>query len=255
MGLTPRLSGGGAQKGIRLAANGTADIGATCRQRLSDVGGNIHEEEKDVDLIAVGWDALVAITHKNNPVKNISTDNLRAIFEGKLTNWKDLGGPDLKIQVLTRKGSTSGVGYMARIMIFNDPGYEYKEKGKIFKSTGPIEKNAAKIEGSIAFDGVSSARKADVATIGIDGFLPTKENIASGNYPLFRPLYVAVNKTNKNPHVSGFIEFLTGPEGQEIISQQGTVNLAEGKTLPGQWQKKAVEMGNLWQESDPFRYN
>lgn len=247
-GLTPRLSGGGATKGIRLAAKGAVDMGATCRQRLSDVGGNIFEEEKDVDLIHVGWDAIVVIGNKNMPVDNISKENLASVLNGEITNWQSLGGTDMKIDLLTRKGKNSGVGYMARMLIFNDPSYEYKAKSKQYKSTGPIEKAVVALPGAIALDGISSARKTDASLIGIDGYKPTKENIASGKYPFFRPLYVAVNKTNKDPKVLGFVKFLLGPEGQKIISDADTVNIEEGSALMAMWDKRATDMGGRWQE-------
>ena len=78
--------------------------------------------------------------------------------------------------------------------------------------------------------------------------LVSQENISSGEYPLFRPLFIAVNKHNKEPKVRGFIKFLLGPEGQRIISEEGTVNLAEGKSLKELWNIKTESMGNAWQE-------
>jgi len=246
--LIPRLSGGGATKGLQLASEGRADIGASCRQRLSDIGGNIHEKEKDIEMIHVGWDALVVIVNKENNVSDISRKSIVDIFEGRITNWNELGGPNLPILVLTRNGKTSGVGYMARLLIFGDQNYEFIEKGNTYDSTVPLEKNIIRHTGSIALDGISSAIKVDVKVLGIDGIEPTKENISSGEYPLFRPLFIAVNKHNKEPKVRGFIKFLLGPEGQRIISEEGTVNLAEGKSLKELWNIKTESMGNAWQE-------
>ena len=248
VGARPRLSGGGAQKGIRLAAGGKVNVGATCRHRLVDDSDNLYPAEKNAKLIPVGWDALVAITHKSNPVKNLSSAQLKDIFEGKITNWSEFGGNDMPITVMTRSGSTSGVGYMARLMIFGSPDYQYKAKGRVFKSTGPLEKNVSATPGAIALDGVSSARMVDVAIIGIDGFQATKPNIASGDYPFFRPLYVAVNATKQDPMAEGFVDFLLGAEGQKIISDSDTVNLAEGATLPAKWKAKTRGFGRAWRE-------
>ena len=88
-----------------------------------------------------------------------------------------------------------------------------------------------KYKGAIAFDGISSAKKMDLKILDIEGVEPTKANIISGAYTLFRPLFVAVNKHNKNPKVTGFIDFLLGPEGQKIVSSEGTINLEEGIKL------------------------
>jgi len=245
---TPRLSGGGAQKGIRLAAAGKVNMGASCRQRLVE-DGDLHVAERDAKLIPVAWDALVAITHRDNPVTNLSTAQLAQIFNGEITNWSEVGGQDMPISVMTRKGSTSGVGYMARVMIFGSPTYQFAAKGKIFKSTGPLEKNAAATPGSIAFDGYSSAKIADVALIGIDGFIPSGETIASGDYPHFRPLYVAVQKDDTNPLTLGFVDFLLSDEGQQIIASGNTVSLRDGLALVDKWKARSVAFGETWQES------
>ena len=219
--LIPRLSDGGATKGLRLASEGRVDIGASCRQRLADIGGNIHEKEKDIDMIHIGWDALVVIVNKENKLKNITKKGIVDIFDGRIKNWNELAGPDLPIKVLVRKGKISGVGYMARLLIFGNPDHEYLETVYEYASTVPIEKNTKKYKGAIALDGISSAKKRDLKILGIDGVEPTKANIISGAYTFFRPLFVAVNKHNKDPKVTGFVDFLLGAEGQNIVSGEG----------------------------------
>jgi phosphate transport system substrate-binding protein len=247
--LIPRLSGGGATKGIRLASEDRIDIGASCRQRLADIGGNIHEKEKDIKMIHIAWDALVIIVNKENKLNNITQENIVDIFQGRIKNWNELDGPNLPIKVLIRKGKTSGVGYMARLLIFGNPDYEYLETVYKYTSTEPLEKNTMKYKGAIAFDGISSAKKMDLKILDIEGVEPTKANIISGAYTLFRPLFVAVNKHNKNPKVTGFIDFLLGPEGQKIVSSEGTINLEEGIKLKELWNKRTELMGNSWQEN------
>ncbi len=74
------------------------------------------------------------------------------------------------------------------------------------------------------------------------GMEPSKENTASGKYPLWRPLYISVNK-NAPEKAKKIIEFILSPEGQSIISSQGTVNLEEGKALASLWEKKKGKMG------------
>ena len=248
-GIISRLSGGGATKGLQLTSNGTVSVGASCRQRLADIGGNIFEKEKDIKMIHVAWDAIVVIANPNLKVDNISIDQLRDIYEGKITTWDTLGGANIPIKLLTRKGKHSGVGYMARLLIFNDPNYEYKVMGNRYRSTGPIEKAAMQFEGALALDGMSSAKKVGVKIMDVNGFKANKDNISSGSYPFFRPLYIAVNTSNKDPLVQEFVSFLLGPEGQSIISKQGTVNLKEGHRLNALWKVKTDAMGKLWQEN------
>ena len=230
-GTTVKLTGGGATKGIRAASAGTSDLGGTCRHWLKEVSGGIHPQEKDAELVQVAWDALVVIVHPENPVDDISLDNLKKVFNGEVTNWSELGGSDRPIGLIARDGKTSGVGYMFRQMVFSDPNYTIKARALKVKSTKPLEKKVEKVKTAIAVDGISSAKKRKVKFLSLDGVSPSKANIASGKYTLYRPLYLAYNKNKVSDKAKSFVEFALSPEGQEIISAQGTVNLAEGKAL------------------------
>ncbi len=242
-GIAVKLSGGGATKGIRAVAAGTADIGGTCRHWLKGVGGSINPEEQGAELVQVAWDALAVVTHPSNPVDSISTVNLKKVYDGKITNWSQLGGPDKRIALVVREGKTSGVGYMFRELVFDNPAYEFKALALKEKSTGPLEKRVEKTPGALAMDGISSARKREVKVLSIDGVAPTKDEIASGKYPLFRPLYLTVAKNGASPEAKRFIEFARSPEGQAIIAAQGTVNLKEGAPLKALWQAKKATLG------------
>ncbi|HEB55209.1 MAG TPA: extracellular solute-binding protein [Gammaproteobacteria bacterium] len=162
---------------------------------------------------------------------------------GKITNWSQLGGADKRIALITRQGKTSGVGLMSRLLIYNDAGYEYKARSIKVKSTGPLEKKVEKMRTSIAVDGISSAKRRNVKVLSINGVKPTKKNIGSGKYILYRPLYLVLNKSKPNPEARKFIDFALSAEGQKIISEQGTVNLEEGKALDGLWKKQKKQFG------------
>ena len=112
-GVEIELSGGGATKGIRAAAGKTANLGGTCRPALPD---RFTEEEKDARLTIVAWDALVFITHNDNPIDSLTLEQGKDIMLGKITNWKEVGGDDADIIVGYRDqagaGKYSGVGYM-----------------------------------------------------------------------------------------------------------------------------------------------
>lgn len=231
VGTKVNLTGGGATRGIRAASAGTADLGGTCRHWLKEASGEIHPQEKDAELIQVAWDALVVIVHPDNPVDDISLENLKKVYNGEVTKWSELGGVDRPIGLIAREGKSSGVGYMFRQMVFSDPDYTIKARALKVKSTTPLEKKVEKVKTAIAFDGISSAKKRKVKFLSLDGVSPSKENIASGKYALYRPLYLAYNKNKVSEKAKEFVEFALSPEGQAIISEQGTVNLAEGKTL------------------------
>lgn len=231
VGTKLKLTGGGATKGIRAASAGTTDLGGTCRHWLKNVSGEVHPQEQDAELVQVAWDALVMIVHPSNPVNDISMDNLKKIFDGEITKWSQLGGDDKPIGLIVRDAKSSGVGYMFRQMVFADPDYTVKARALKVKSTKPLEKKVEKVKTALAVDGISSARKRQVKFLSVDGVEPSKENIASGKYRLYRPLYLAYNKKKVSAEAKKFIEFALSPEGQAVISEQGTVNLAEGAAL------------------------
>jgi len=223
-GIDVNIKGGGATVGIRSVASGKADMGGTCRHTM-DVA-----EENGVKLNHVAWDALVVIVNKDNPVDTISMEQLKGIIEGRIKDWGDLGGPSgTAVDFFARKGKQSGVGMMAREIIFKDANKDFSAT-KFFDSTGPLEKAIAKEKWSIGLTGISSARKADVKMLKLNGIDTDKVNIASGKYLLYRPLYI-VTSTNPDENIKKFIEFAKSREGQEIISEQGTVNLREGAKL------------------------
>lgn len=236
-GVKIKLSGGGATKGIRAASAGSSDLGGTCRSWLIDASGSKHSEEKNADLVQVAWDAVVVIIHPDNPVDSISLEDLKKIYDGQITNWKDLGGPDKRIVLVTREGKYSGVGHMFRRLVFNDPEYEFKARSLKVMSSGPLESKVEKTVTALGVTGISSARKRSVKFLSLGGVQPTKENIAAGKYPLFRPLYIALNN-NAPAKARKVVDFILSPEGQAIVSQQGTVNLAEGEALAALWKSK-----------------
>lgn len=223
------VGGGGATKGIRLVSNGTVQLGGTCRYRTE------VPEESGVRLNHVAWDALVVIVNRNNPVNNITPDQLRDVLTGKISNWKDLGGDSAPIRLLVREGKLSGVGRTLRQIIFNNPDQDFTPSALKRKSSGPIEKGVENDRMAMGISGISSSKKrAGLKALNYDNVAPTKVNIATGKYSLFRPLYL-VTKAMPSPEARKFLDFALSAEGQQIISQQGTVNLAEGSGLRSKW--------------------
>jgi phosphate transport system substrate-binding protein len=235
-GIPVDLKGGGAMLGIRNAAAGITHVGGSCRPELD------FKAEKDARRHDDGWDAIVAIVHRRNPVNAISFSQLEAVVSGKITDWGELGGPEhTPIEFYAREGNLSGVGHMARMLIFFNPDYVFAAT-KLYKSSGPLESAIENDAGlwSIGLTGVSSAKRRNVKMLTLDGIYPSKENIMAGKYPaLYRPLYL-FTKGEPKGLAKKFIDFALSDKGQAVISKAGTVNLKEGADL---WNKYRVEMG------------
>jgi phosphate transport system substrate-binding protein len=219
------LEGGGATRGIRDTVNLRIDLGGTCRMSLPET----DHSELHASLYPVAWDALAIITHKDNPVDNYSREQIKALYTGKITNWKELGGPNAAIHLYVREGNISGVGYAIRQYLFQDGSIEFKTK-YVTKSSGPLEKAIENDPYAIGITGVSSARKRDVKIASFDGKVPSYENVRNGNYGLYRPLYL-VTGPSPTKKVQDFINFATSSEGEQIIRENGTVPYSDGLAL------------------------
>lgn len=225
-GVNITISGGGATKGIREITSKRGDIGGACRYRLDG-----SREEAGANMIPVAWDALVVVVHKSNPVDSISLKKLRDLYLGKIKNWKQLGGNNQPVELLIRKGKISGVGYTLRQHLFDNPDVKFKSK-HVFPSSGPLEKDVEKNANAIAVTGVASAHKRDFKILKLEGLEPSFENIRTGNYILYRPLYLVQNKKSENSaETSRFIQFALGPEGRDVIRKNKVVPYFDGMLL------------------------
>lgn len=226
-GIQVKLSGGGATRGIRDAVKGKVMIGGSCRMTLPGA----DKSELYASLHPVAWDALAIIVNPQNPVKSLSMQQIRGIYTGKITNWKRVGGPDAPIHLYVRRGKISGVGYAIRQYVFQDSNMAFVTDPKyVVRSSGPLEKAVEKDPYAMGITGVSSARKRKVKIIGFDGKTPTYENVASGQYGLYRPLYL-VTSPHPSKEVKDFIAFATSEEGRRIIRDNGTVPYKDAPKL------------------------
>jgi phosphate transport system substrate-binding protein len=162
--------------------------------------------------------------HKDNPATNITMQQLRDLFEGKVSNWKQLGGKDAPVELYVRKGKVSGVGRTLRELVFNDYDKEFVAK-YVMDSTGPLERAIVENPNGIGVTGISSARKlkGKAKALALDGKEPSYENIKSGQYLLYRPLYVVTAMDERDPAVKNFVQFVSSEEGKAIMRKVGTV--------------------------------
>lgn len=224
-GVEIDFKGGGATKGIRQVSSKEVKIGGTCRHLIEnpETFATVPEERR-VQLTPVGWDALAVIVHKDNPVDSVTLDQLRDMYLGRITNWKELGGNDAPLELYVRKGKISGVGRTLRELVFNDYDMEFVAK-HVVDSTGPMERAIPENKNGVGTTGVSSARKltAKVKILKLNGKEPNYENIKNGDYLLYRPLYMVTHMQDSDPEVKKFVDFVLGHEGKQVMRSVGTV--------------------------------
>jgi phosphate transport system substrate-binding protein len=225
-GVKIELQGGGATRGIRDVQKGKINIGGACRETIE-----FESKERFVKQIPLAWDAIVFIVNKNNPVDNITLDQVRDIYEGRITNWKQLGGNDAPLELYVRKGSLSGVGYTLRKLVFSEDIDNFTSRAHVVKSSGPAEKAVLNSINAFTATGISSARRRDVKMLGVHDVKPTNDTIKNGTYMLYRPLYLVTKLVETNSLVTKFVDYATSDEGTAIIRKTGTVPFTDALNL------------------------
>jgi phosphate transport system substrate-binding protein len=235
------IEGGGATKGIRKISDKKVDFAGSCRFRVPQDGISSSE----VQFNPIAWDALTVVVHKSNPVESISLEQLKDVYEGKITNWSALGGPDQPLELLVRDGKISGVGYTIRKLLFGDVDIDF-EGSQSYKSSGPLEKAVEENPNAIAMTGISSARKRDFKILKLEGKEPSFQNIKQGEYLLYRPLYIVTNRDSaNNVEVKKFINFAHSREGRDIIRKNGSVPYLEAVWLNSKLQRQWKEARHI----------
>lgn len=226
-GIKIILEGGGATRGIRDTVAHKVDFGGSCRMTLPST----DRAELYAQLHPVAWDALAVIVHKHNPLNNVTTAQIRAIYEGRIRNWRQLGLSNAPIHLYVRRGKISGVGYAIRQYIFQDSNKNFVTHPQyIMRSSGPLEKAIEKDPFGIGITGISSARKRNVKILSVDNKAPTYDNVKNGKYIWYRPLYLVTN-TDPSPAVRNFIKFAMSKTGRAILRHNGTVPYLDATNL------------------------
>jgi phosphate transport system substrate-binding protein len=231
-GIRVDLSGGGATKGIRDTQAGLSDLGGSCRWTLENPRTlRPIAAEAEVKMVPVAWDALVVIVNPRNPADTISLEQVRQVYTGAITNWKDLDSINAPINLFVREGKISGVGHALRKLVFTNFNQEFTDTAKRYPSSGPLEKAVENDPYGMAVTGVGSARRREVKILALDGIEPSYDNIRNGDYMLYRPMFLVIKKYGATRAAKAFIKFAVSPEGRQVIRDAGTIPYRDGMPL------------------------
>lgn len=236
-GVHINIDGGGATRGIRDVAANKSHLGGSCRlplvMRNSDGSYTVDLAENTVKMVPVAWDAIVVVVHPNNPISQISEEQLRDVYTGKITNWRELGAAvDAPINLYSRDGKISGVERTMRQLIFHNNDQDFTPRAINLPSSGKIEEAIEKDPNGLGVSGISSSQKRKLKMLSLDGVEPTRENLRSGSYRYYRLLFLVAGKEfDKTPEVRDFVKFATSMEGQNVIEKNGTLSYVHGLRL------------------------
>lgn len=200
------VQGGDSMVGIKSVQSGLADIG-TASRNLS------KEESKNITQYQIGKDGVAVIVNPENPINSLTMDQLREIYEGKITNWKQVGGKDEPITVIIREAE-SGTRLAFEDILFGK-GIE-QNNANVAISTYQVMQDVAADSTAIGYVSRNSINS-DVKLLMIDNVSLTKENVENGRYVLQRPLIFLVKGTT-SVVVKDFLDFVMSPEGQLIVN-------------------------------------
>ncbi|HBL71698.1 MAG TPA: phosphate ABC transporter substrate-binding protein [Bacteroidales bacterium] len=216
--------GGGSGVGIAALLSNTTDIAQSSRKMKLDEKMKLQKAGHKVKEVIVAYDALAVVVHPANPISKLTREQLEEIFTGKITNWKQVGGSDMKIIVYSRETS-SGTYEFFKEHVLNKK--NFAPSALLLAATGAVVQSVSQTKGAIGYIGVAyidkQVKAIDVSYDQGKTFVkPTITNAKSKKYPVTRPLYYYYATTAEKT-IKPFMDFILSKEGQHIVQAEGYV--------------------------------
>lgn len=214
------VSESGSGNGAKSIVNGTCDI-ADMSRPMKDTEFKAAAD-KGIQPVAhvVALDGLPVLVHPQNPVAELTTEQIRKIYTGEITNWKEVGGPDLAIVVITRD-TNSGTYETFETMVMDKQ--KITEKAEYVGSNGAIRQRVQTTPAAIGYAGLGFLDKT-VKALKVNGVYPSAATVRTGEYPISRPLFMY---TNGYPVLGSpvykFVTLHLTEDGQEMVEQIGFI--------------------------------
>jgi phosphate transport system substrate-binding protein len=220
--LTIQVTGGGSGVGIASLINGGTDICEASRPMKDfEKKQAFLRHKKEVKEIPVALDGIGIYVNTDNPIKSLTVQQLKSIYTGKITNWRELGGKEGRIVVYGRENSSGTYIFFKEHVLANE---DFAREVQSLPGTGAIVNAVSKDPASIGYGGIAYASGIRVVPISRDekdkAELPSLADVRSGEYPLSRNLFFyTIGKPTGN--VKTFIDWVLGPEGQKLCEKVG----------------------------------
>ncbi len=222
-GVPVSVKGGGSRAGIESALSGAADIGLVSRALRAD-------EKARLAYATIGHDAVVIIVNNSNPLGEMQKDSLVALYSGTVRNWKELGGKDEPVLLISKLPGRSTLALFEEYTGLRHPSRAEKgPSGSISNSAYEIGSNLESatlvggLPGAVGYVSLGTAtslieKGMPIKILTLEGIKGTRENVMNGKYPIRRELNLVFRKENRR--MKRFVSFFMGPEGQRILRNQ-----------------------------------
>jgi len=221
-GTAIQVTGGGSGTGISALINGTTDICQASRSMSEAEKNSLRERYKTPgEEIPVARDGLSVYVNAANSVKTLNMEQLRLIFTGKVTNWKEVGGKDAKIILYSRENSSGTYVFFKEHVLKNA---DYAQRAQSMPGTAAVVNAVSKEENGIGYGGAAYAKGIKVVPIKKDdssaAITPDLAHVQDGSYPLSRPLFF-YTRNQPAGEIKTFIDWVLSKEGQDIVTKVG----------------------------------
>ena len=224
-GVKFSVSGTGTGNGFKSLADGSAQIANASRFiKDSEIKSCMDKKVYPVPF-AVALDCLVPVVHPSNKVKSLTREQLKDIYSGKITNWKQVGGSDTPMVVVGRDTSSGTYGTWQEMIMDKGDKTRVTPKAQVTSSSGAMMTSVSQNKNAIGYEGMGYVSKS-VKAIAVDGISGSASAARSGKYPLARYLYM-FTKGWPEGDVLDFITFMQSNAGQKIVNSTGFVSLQQ----------------------------
>lgn len=218
------VSESGSGNGAKSLINGTCDVANMSRfMKPSEVKAAVDKGITPV-VHVVAMDGIAVIVHPANPVENLTLEQIRDIYTGKVTSWKELGGPDMKIVTISRD-TNSGTFETFKKLVMKDA--KVAGTAEYVGSNGALRARVQTTKAAIGYVGLGFVDRS-IKALKVNGVYPEQETVSSGRYPVARRLFMFTNGCPKlGSHLHSFVSLYLTKKGQEIVKEIGFVPVTQ----------------------------
>lgn len=221
--VTIQVTGGGTGTGFAALQNKTTDLCNASRPiKSEEVLNCIKAFKKKPSEHAVALDGISVYVSESNPMKELSVAQLESIFTGKVTNWKDVGGPDAPITVYSRENSSGTYEFFKEHVLKKK---DFVASAQTMPGTAAVLQAVAKDKNGIGYGGAAYGAGAKHLLVKKDdsspGVEPSEATVQSGEYPISRSLYIYVNPSLEQGEIAKYLAWLKSDEGQAVVKGVG----------------------------------